>query len=144
MDQFPEPSIIVRGDRLLTEYNAGYKHPLRVESHTVMPAFVWVAERVGLHQCSSGATATGLELFKQLEDVPVLNACVLDFLLSNPEHIPQHWAQHTVAFWGTIYRACGDCLYVRVLYISGEQWCDNVMRLTDNVWPDVWAAVRKS
>lgn len=66
----------------------------------------------GMHELV-GKTMTGRDLLKELEEnkVPVLNACVLDYLLLHPELIPDDWKvdfpdaqQKHIVFWGTIYR----------------------------------------
>lgn len=68
-----------------------------------------------------GKTMAGRDLLKELEEnkIPVLNDCVLDYLLLHPELIPDDWKvdfpgewkneywgvqQKQIVFWGTIYR----------------------------------------
>jgi len=75
------------------------------------------------------------------EKVPVLNACILDYLLLHPELIPEDWKQGAwgkiprVYFWGTVYRDLVGDLYVRHLCWHGgacrwsydwldRYWCD--------------------
>jgi len=70
-------------------------------------------------------TIRGYNLRKELENEPVLNANVLDYLLAHPELIPEEWKGKIVFFWGTIYRDLDDNLYVRYLYWGGDCWgCD--------------------
>jgi len=54
---------------------------------------------------------------------PVLNASVLDYLLYNPELIPEERKGKANPFWGTIYYHCSDGrLGVRCLYWDGSKW----------------------
>lgn len=64
----------------------------------------------------------GHDLRKVVADQPVLNANVLDYLLANPELIPNEWKGKAVFFWGTIYRNRGGLLYVRYLCWNGGRW----------------------
>ena len=66
----------------------------------------------------------GDKLRKELEDKPVLDADVLDYLLAHPHLIPEEWKGKFVFFWGTIYRdrrgsPCVRCLY---WYVGGWLW----------------------
>ena len=77
-----------------------------------------------------GKTIEGYKLRKELETskVHVLNACVLDYLLTHPEIIPEDWKvdengnTRYIFFWGTLYRSPDGRLYVRFLYWSGGAW----------------------
>lgn len=66
----------------------------------------------------------GNKLRKELQDKPVLNANVLDYLLKHPFLIPEKWKGETVFFWGTIYNCIrgGDYLCVRGLWWVGDRW----------------------
>ncbi len=75
-------------------------------------------------------------LKKELEDnkVPVLNACILDYLLAHPELIPESWKKDEngntryIYFWGTEYRHPDGDLYVRYLCWRDGAW----------LWSDGW------
>jgi hypothetical protein len=60
--------------------------------------------------------------------MPVMNANVLDFLLANPDLIPEEWKKDEhgntryIFFWGTVYRDRGGDLYVRYLCWGGDRW----------------------
>lgn len=77
-----------------------------------------------------GKVIEGNKLRKELEEnkVPVLNACVLDYLLAHPEIIPEDWKfdengnTRYVYFWGTVYRDPGGNLCVRYLCWGGGAW----------------------
>ena len=98
-----------------------------------------------------GKLMTGRDLLKELEEnkIPVLNACVLDYLLLHPELIPNEWKvdfpgewkpeywgvqQKQIVFWGTIYRGDksfhnpGGKLYVRCLMYRHNHIDQNLNR----------------
>jgi len=79
-----------------------------------------------------GNYLTGNTLRERLKDKPVLNACVLDYLLEHQELIPNEWKGRFVFFWGTTYRSSDGSLYVRYLYYWNDRrwgwndyWLDN-------------------
>jgi len=85
----------------------------------------WDAVEVALYLDEAqqgGAIIAGEELRKKLQDKPVLNANVLDYLLANPRLIPEEWKGKTVLFWGTIYRHADGSLFVRCLSWSSGRW----------------------
>ena len=69
-----------------------------------------------------GRVLEGNGLRKELEDMPTLNANVLDYLLSNPQLIPEEWKGDWVFFWGTIYCHSEGRLCVRCLCWRGSEW----------------------
>lgn len=77
-----------------------------------------------------GKVIEGNKLRKELEKnkVPVLNACVLDYLLLHPELIPENWKKDEngntryIYFWGTVYRYPSGGLCVRYLYWDDGAW----------------------
>lgn len=69
-----------------------------------------------------GQYIEGNKLRKELKSKPVLNACVLDYLLDNPHLIPEEWKGKAVFFWGTIFRGSDGSLYVRYLYWDVGRW----------------------
>lgn len=72
----------------------------------------------------------GNKLRQRLAGKPVLNANVLDYLLANPDLIPEEWKTDEtgntryIFFWGTVYRDRGSSgdLCVRCLYWDGDGW----------------------
>ncbi|MBI2474942.1 hypothetical protein HYV69_00765 [Candidatus Uhrbacteria bacterium] len=86
-------------------------------------------------------TIEGNDLRAELEDskVPVLNACVLEYLLAHPEIIPEDWKvdekgnTRYIYFWGTVYRNPDGVLYVRCLFWSDGAWSWGCAWL-DNGW----------
>ena len=102
----------------------------KVEEHIKGGELRWNPDEVELYLCDKQKSGTikGTELRKLLKGKPVLNACVLDYLLANPQLIPEEWKGKAVFFWGTIYRdSCGS-LYVRCLCWGGGRWS----------WGDRW------
>jgi hypothetical protein len=81
----------------------------------------------------------GHQLRIELEGKPVLNACLLDFLLDNQEFIPDDWKSNAVGdtwdehiiyvnFWGTVYKRAdlGEpvATFVRSLCWHRGAWCE--------------------
>lgn len=57
------------------------------------------------------------------DKVPVLNACVLNYLLLCPELVPKEWKTvGAIFFWGTVYCSPHGNLCVRFLYWDGGAW----------------------
>jgi len=96
-----------------------------VESHKNGGLFKWDASKVRLHLSKNQKGhkyIQGHELRDELAKKPVLNANVLDYLLTHSELIPEEWKGKCVYFWGTIYRHSDGNLYVRALCWGGECW----------------------
>ena len=70
----------------------------------------------------NGKTIQGHKLRKELKNKQVLNACILDALLANPQLIPDDWKTGVTYFWGTIFRSADGSLYVECLYWVGSRW----------------------
>jgi len=97
-----------------------------IEKHSGDGTFELDPSRFQLHfspNQNDGKVIVGNKLRKELEKnkVPVLNACVLDYLIAHPEIIPEDWkvdekgnTRH-IYFWGTVYRRAGGSLCVRCL-----------------------------
>lgn len=76
----------------------------------------------------------GNNLRKELENHPVLNANVLDYLLKHPELIPEEWKGKYVFFWGTIYRYLDGRLCVRYLFWDEGKWVRNCYWLDNDFY----------
>lgn len=98
---------------------------------------LWVNDKkVVLHRSDrqqNGRWIRGHELREELTGKPVLNACIIDFLLEHPEFIPDAWKKDDagntiyIFFWGTVYRNSDGFLCVRYLGWRGGAWdwdCD--------------------
>ncbi|MBP7846152.1 MAG: hypothetical protein KA007_01810 [Candidatus Pacebacteria bacterium] len=95
-----------------------------IEEHRKGGQLEWNPEKISLYLSESQKTGriVGTDLRKELSGMPVLNACVLDYLLANPHLIPEEWKGKCVFFWGTVYRDSNGSLYVRYLYWYGGKW----------------------
>lgn len=94
-------------------------------------SFEWNPDLITFHlseKQKGGKTIEGNKLRKELKDLPVFNANLLDYLLKNPNLIPEEWKKYGegntryIFFWGTIYRRSDGILCVRCLYWRGGQW----------------------
>jgi len=97
----------------------------RVKEHRKGGQLEWDPTKVALYLSEiqkNEPFIVGNKLRKELKGKPVLNACVLDYLLAHPELIPEEW-RGNVYFWGTIYRHENGVLCVRDLCWVGERWC---------------------
>ncbi len=93
---------------------------------------LWInGRKVGLHLSErqlNGRSLKGYELREELTGKPVLNACILDFLIAHTGFIPESWKKDVagntsyIYFWGTIYRLAGGNLCVRSLFWFGGAW----------------------
>jgi len=96
-----------------------------IEMHCKGGVWEWNPEKISLYlseRQKDGKVINGNELRKDLENMQTLNANVLDYLLKNPQLIPEDWKGKAVFFWGTIYRDSGGDLCVRCLDWDGSQW----------------------
>ncbi len=97
----------------------------KVDNHKKGGQLEWDPAKVRLHLSpnqQNGKSIRGDELYKELENEPVLNANVLDYLLAHQELIPDEWKGKYVFFWGTIYRFSGGRLGIRCLYWNDDRW----------------------
>lgn len=105
----------------------------KVESHKKGGQLEWDQDKIQLY-LSEGQKlgkyvngnqlryVNGNQLRKELENQPVLNANVLDWLLEHQELIPEEWKGKYIFFWGTIYRDSDGGLCVRCLCFGGGSW----------------------
>lgn len=96
-----------------------------VESHRKGGQWNWDSEQIELWlsgEQKNGWVSKGNALRIELANQPVLNACVLDYLLEHPELIPEEWKGKFVFFWGTIYHDASGSLVVRYLGWRGSEW----------------------
>jgi hypothetical protein len=96
-----------------------------LEEHRKGGQFEWDSARVALYlspEQQGRKVIKGDRLRDELKGKPVFNANLLDYLLANPQLIPEEWKGKFVFFWGTIYRDSDGCLYVRCLFWGGGRW----------------------
>ena len=112
--------IIIDCDKKPTIRYEGWK----IEEHKKMGKLKWNPDKIELYLSDKQKNGyiEGNELRKELEDKPVLNACVLDCLLEHPNLIPDSWKEKYVYFWGTIFRVSDGLLYVECLFWLGGRW----------------------
>ena len=87
--------------------------------------FKWDVSQVVLYLSKGqqfGKWIDGNKLRNELKGKPVYNANVLDYLLANPDLIPEEWKSKHVFFWGTVYCYSDGFLCVRYLYWYGDRW----------------------
>ena len=71
----------------------------------------------------NGKVIQGHKLRKELKDKQVLNACIMDALLANPQLIPDEWKSGYTYFWGTTFlRRASGLLCVGYLCWDGDGW----------------------
>jgi hypothetical protein len=125
----------------------------KIEKHQKGGQFDWSATSVKFYLDSdqqNGECTEGNKLRKELSGKPVLNANVLDYLLKNPNLIPEDWKKNEkgntryIFFWGTIYRNSGGSLCVRCLFWNGVEWRSLGLFLNDDWSWNHPAALRAS
>ncbi len=97
----------------------------KVEEHRKGGQWKYDPTKLRLHlsvKQQNGQVVTGLELCKELADLPVMNANLLDWYLINPEFIPNELKNQPTFFWGTRYRDPYGNQYVRFLYRRGQKY----------------------
>lgn len=100
-------------------------HPFGIKKHIKGGEVEWDPTKVQLYLSEDqrdGELIQGHKLHKKLTGKPVLNACVLDYLIAYPELIPDRWKGKRIFFWGTIYRNPVDRLLVRYIFWDGVKW----------------------
>lgn len=101
-----------------------------IESHAKSGKMILDFSKLNFYltEKQKNGSINGHELKKKQNNKKVLNACVLDYLLENPNLIPEDWKKDAngnirfVYFWGTIFRSSRGVLYVRCLYFRGGKW----------------------
>lgn len=109
---------------------------LEVFSHKKGGQLEWNPARISIY---SDEIMEGNNLRKKLEDMPVLNDTVLDYLLAHKRIIPDSWKGKKVFFWGTIYRSISrldnyGCLYVYYLFWNDNNNWDWGIRRLNRMW----------
>lgn len=97
----------------------------KVERHRKGGQLEWNSTQFKLYLSNNqldGKVIKGSKLREELEDQPVMNANVMDYLLKNTDFIPEECKRKYIFFWGTIYRLCDDELCVRCLCLFGGEW----------------------
>lgn len=77
----------------------------------------------------NGKVIQGHKLRNELANKQVLNACIMDALLANPQLVPDEWITGYTFFWGTIFRSTGGDFYVGCLSWNGDRQISGYYRL---------------
>ena len=95
-----------------------------IKTHSKGGNIEWDPEKVSLYlsETQNECGTSGYNIQSELDNMPVLNACVLDYLIKNPNLIPADWVGKSVLFWGTIYTSDDSNLWVRCLCCDGSNW----------------------
>ena len=102
-----------------------------VDTHSRGDSFTWDPSAIEFYLSEPQRVDDVIEgnhLIKELEDKPVLNANILDYLLARSYLIPEEWKKDEkgraryIFFWGTIYRDSDGRRSVRGLYWDGSKW----------------------
>jgi len=127
-----EEATVVSGSRIIDcDADPFVPEGWKVEEHKQGGQFAFDPSKVEFYlspEQKDGKRIVGNSLRKELADKPVMNANVLDFLLANPDLIPEDWKKdgagntRYIFFWGTVYRRRGGFLCVRCLYWDGDRW----------------------
>lgn len=110
-------------------------HSFEVHEHQKGDQIEFDALKIELYKNSRDIK--GFRLQKKLKGRKVLNANVLDYLMANPEVIPEDWKKDKegnpieVCFFGTIYRRSDGELCIRYLSWGIDKWSWGVKFLID-------------
>lgn len=112
----------------------------KVVEHKKGGLFTWDETRMYLYFDEIQKGCEGVyylsELQERMRAEQVLNANLLDYLLTHPELIPESWKREgRICFWGTIYQDCARPYvhYVRYLYwFPGGAYSYNGMEIDLN------------
>lgn len=98
----------------------------KIEEHIKGGKIIWDSDKFKTYLCDEQKMnpLEGNKIREKLKDRLVLNACILEYLLNNPEVIPKKWKGKNIVFWGTIYRNPYDLLCVFYLFWdnSSNSW----------------------
>ena len=103
-----------------------------VHKHIVDIPFEWDPSKVSFKlfgkQKKKEGSVCGMELWKEMEKLPVFNANLLDYLIGNPYLIPEEWKVTSsgeiryIFFWGTTFLDEDSRICVACLYWNGYYW----------------------
>ncbi|MBI3251414.1 MAG: hypothetical protein HYZ62_00715 [Candidatus Andersenbacteria bacterium] len=95
-----------------------------------------------------GLLIKGLDLYRELAQLPILNACVLDKLVQEPQLIPNTWKRDALGnviftiFWDTIFISTEGLMYVHALYCgSSSIWQKHAFQLEHSFLEHYQAAI---
>ncbi len=116
---------IVDIDHYIDHVNPYVPEGWRLSVHKHNDKLKWNPENLQLYVHENQIANKGMIghiLFEGLWRKRVLNANVLDYLLSHLEIIPESWKWKDIFFWGTLYNNEKGDLCVRQLLWRGDRW----------------------
>lgn len=108
-----------------------------VTEHRGHGKFVWDATRVGLYLTEGQKKKCSLDeatMRASLSTQKVLNAAVLDYLLTHKYLIPESWKGNEVYFWGTIFDDGNGERFVRYISWWRGRWGVNAHFFYRHSW----------
>lgn len=96
-----------------------------VSHHIKQGMIAWNPDEIRLYRspCQEERLVQGYTLrICVMDEAVILNACVLDFLLTNPHLIPEDWKGKTILFWGTLFEDEDGNQRVGLLVWNGDRW----------------------
>lgn len=118
-------------------------HNLKLVEHK--KGGIWSWDQEGLcfyHEEQNRRQVTGNGLHPYINNLSVLNANALNFILHRSWLVPEKWKNKVICFWGTIYNGGkGHC--VRFLSWDGFKWVEGLFWLDDVLGPNHAAALKQ-
>lgn len=71
--------------------------------------------KLDLSRKKKNMSIMGTDMRKHLSKKWVMNANILDFVIENPDLVPENWKNKIIYFWGTIYGTSNGDLHVACL-----------------------------
>jgi len=98
----------------------------KVFAHKKSGEIIWNSKSIVLSRLIEvGKLSSAQEIPQETTGVSILNAAVLDYLLSHPYLMPEEWKNGHICFWGTIYSykiGNRDTFWIRRLVWMGNDW----------------------
>jgi hypothetical protein len=97
----------------------------RLVEHKKGGKFEWNSSNLKLYVSPNQQGKSGIggnQLREELKGKSPYNANLLDYLLENPDLVPEQWKGKFVYFWGTVYQDTGDKTCVRCLCRHRGEW----------------------
>lgn len=114
---------------------------LTIENHQQDGTYQLDPSNIKTFSFESKTTPTkGADMLKKLNKTG-LNACVMDFLMSHKELIPETWKAKQIVFPGTIFKDAGGNECLRFIYWWDNQWNTGSLYLSES-YDDKIAAIK--
>lgn len=121
------PAIVIQKHVIDCDEDPPDQKGMSVYEHRKGGKLAWNADDVTLYlseklQGNRHTRIHGYDLYKELQNKPVLNGVVFEYLWRNQHLIPDSWKDGYVLFWGTIYRSSCGQLWVPALTWRRPVW----------------------